>query len=113
MNYCKRVINIEMNFIGAVLAFGLGAVISAVNYGLSRFVLRKRSDLLTVIQMVRQLLQIGYIIVLYLFGDQTPWDKLWLLVGGCLGMTVPSIWFTYRLVKSNDSSQGKEEGDNG
>lgn len=101
---------IENNWIGAALAFGVGAVIAVLNYGFSVFMLKKHSGQYAASQLLKQLLQIGYLAVLYFFGGYTPWSKLWLLVGGCLGMTLPALWFTYRLVKLNE---GKEESKNG
>lgn len=60
-------------------------------------------------QILRQVIQIGYLVLLFTLGGYTPWDPVWLLVGGCLGITVPMIYFTYKLVKLNDKNK---EGDN-
>ena len=64
-------------------------------------------------QVVRQAVQVVYLVILFLFGRHTPWDAIWLLVGGALGVTLPMFWFTYRLVKLNNSLHGKEESTDG
>ncbi|MBQ8894662.1 MAG: hypothetical protein IJ043_09700 [Clostridia bacterium] len=104
---------IDTNLFGAALAFCVGVGIAAVNYGISRYLLKKQPGLYTTAQILKQLLQIGYLVVLFTLGGYTPWDKLWLLVGGCLGITLPMIWFTFRLVRLNDALQRKEDSSDG
>lgn len=104
---------IESNIIGAVLCFALGIVVASVSYAVSRAILKKCPEKYASYQIVRQILQVGYLILLFAFGGYTPWDSTYLLVGGALGITLPMIWFTYRLVKLNSSSQGKEERSDG
>lgn len=101
------------NIVGAILAFGIGVLIAVVNYMFSRRVLLKRPSQYAIMQIVRQWIQIAYLLILYIAGKYTPWDSIWLLVGGCLGITLPMFWFTYRLVKLNDSFSGKEESTDG
>ena len=100
---------IESNMFGATLAFCVGAAIAAVNYGISRYVLKKHASKYAVTQMIRQLMQITFLLVLYALGGYTSWDRIWLLVGGCMGVTLPMIWFTYRLVKLNELLHRKED----
>lgn len=104
---------IETNFLGAALAFVIGAGIAALNYAFSRYFLTKRPSMYAGMQIVWQPIQIAYLGVLVLFGGYTPWDRLWLLAGGCLGITLPKFWFTYQLVKLNDSLHKKEESSDG
>lgn len=103
----------QSDFFGAVSAFGVGLAIATVNYLLSRYMLKKKPSQYAVTQIFRQVLQVGYLVLLFVFGDYTPWDKLWLLVGGALGVTLPMLWFTYRLVKLNELLNGKEESADG
>lgn len=104
---------IGTNMLGAALAFVIGAAVAAVNYAFSRYFLIKRPSVYAGMQIVWQPVQIAYLAALVLFGGYTPWDRLWLLVGGCLGITLPKFWFTYRLVKLNDSLRKKEESSDG
>lgn len=104
---------IETNLFGAALTFAGGAAIAALNYVFSRRLLTKRPAKYAGTQVVWQLIQIVYLGALILFGGHTPWNTLWLLAGGCLGITLPMFWFIYRLVKLNDSLHTKEESSDG
>ena len=106
-------VTIETNIFGAALAFATGAAIATLNYAFSRYLLTKRPSMYAGMQIVWQPVQIAYLGVLVLFGGYSPWDGLWLLVGGCLGITLPKFWFTYRLVKLNDSLHKKEGSSDG
>lgn len=44
-------------------------------------------------------LGIGYLAVLYFAAPYTPWDMLWLLAGGALGLTLPLFLFTFLLLR--------------
>lgn len=100
---------IETNMFGAALAFAIGTAIATLNYVFSRYFLTKRPSVYAGMQIIWQPVQIAYLGALVLFGGYTPWDRLSLLVGGCLGITLPKFWFTYRLVKLNDSLHKREE----
>ncbi len=93
----------DTNLFGAFLAFCIGVAIASVNYGISKRVLKKAPSKYFLTQMIKQVLQIGFLLLLFLLGDRTPWDPVWLLVGGCVGITLPMLLFTPRLVKFNDS----------
>lgn len=104
---------IGTNVFGAALAFAAGAAVAALNYAVSRYLLTKRPSMYAGMQILWQSVQIAYLAALILFGASTPWDRLWLLAGGCLGITLPMFWFTYRLVKLNDLLHKKEEASDG
>ena len=102
------------NLLGAVLAFAGGVAVATLNFFISKWLLTHKPGAYASSQILRQLLQIGYLVLLYLGGGKTPWSPLWLLVGGCLGVTLPMAWFTVKLVRLNDSLQsGKEEPSDG
>ena len=94
---------------GAALAFGGGILIATVNYLFSRYLISKQPDKYGAMQIGKQMLQVLYMVALFALGKFTPWDRIWLLVGGTLGITLPMFWFTYKLVKLNDSLNRKEE----
>lgn len=98
---------------GAVLAFAGGVLIAIVNYLFSRNVILKHPNRYAAMQIVKQMLQILYMAALFVFGEFTPWNRIWLLAGGTLGITLPMFWFTYKLVKLNDSLNGKEDSTDG
>lgn len=99
----------KTNFIGAVLAFCIGVCLASAGYVFARHVLKTQPSRFVAVQVGKQFLQIVFLVLLYVLGGYTPWDRIWLLVGGCLGITLPMGWFTYRLVKLNDSLKGKED----
>ena len=101
------------NIIGAVIAFAVGVGISAVNYLISRYILKKSPSKYATAQIVKQLVQIAYLFALFMLSEYTPWDRMWMLVGGCMGITLPMIIFTPRLVRLNDSLRKKEENKDG
>lgn len=99
---------IRTNIFGAVLSFGVGAAIAALHYAFSRRLLLKAPARYAVMQFIWQGVQIAYLFALFALGGYTPWDRLWLLAGGCFGITLPMLWFTRRLVKLNDELGKKE-----
>ncbi len=101
----------DADIVGAALAFLVGVGIATANFALSRHILKTRPDMYAAAQTVKQLVQVAYLVALFLLGGYTPWDNIWLLVGGGLGITLPMILFTYLLVRINDSNRtrGKEE----
>ena len=102
------------NVFGAALAFLVGAGLAAAGYGLDRRTLRTAPEKYAVSHIAKQAVNVLFLAALLVFGGRTPWDRLWLLGGGALGITLPMIWFTYKLVKLNDSlHEEKEDSDNG
>lgn len=97
------------NLVGALTAFVFGAVIALINYLISRYFIKNRPSLFASAQIIRTLLQLGCIVILFFGGRHTPWDVTYLLVGGCLGLTLPSLYFTRELVRLNDFVNGKED----
>ena len=100
-------------WVGGILAFGLGVCLSAASYAFARFVLKKHPQRYLSAQVVRQLVTILFVVALFALGEYTPWGRKPLLVGGVLGVTLPMIWFTYRLVRLNEEWYGKGGPKNG
>ncbi len=107
----KKVMNIKENIIGALLAFIGGGGIAAINYMLSCYLIKKHPEQYAISSFLRQILLLGYLLILFFFGKYTPWDPFWLLLGGGLGLLLPSFYFTYKLVKLNDSINARKEED--
>lgn len=100
----------EANWVGAALAFAVGVGIAALNYLFSKFILRKHPTQYASATILRQIIQILFLVLLFALGDLTPWNKAWLLVGGVLGITLPMIYFTSRLLKFNNGKEDKSDG---
>ena len=109
MELVKKVILIKADIFGATLAFGIGVLITAMNYKIAKRVLQKQPSKYAASQILKQLVQVIFLILLFVLGPYTPWDRIWLVAGGVIGITLPMFWFTYSLVKFNDSLQGKED----
>lgn len=103
---------LRSDLFGAVLAFAAGFGLAGVSYLFSRRVLQNAPDKYAASQTVKQIVQILFLVALFVVGGYTPWDRIWLIVGGVLGITLPMIWFTYKLVKFNDSLYDKKEDSN-
>lgn len=88
---------------GAAFAFLGGVGVGTVNFLLSRQVLCKKAEWFSFISIARQILQVGYLVLLFFVAPYTPWGQLPLLAGGVLGLTGAMFFFTWRLMKLNDS----------
>ena len=89
------------DIVGAVAATALGIGISALNYYISRLMLLKCPDKFAYSTVFRTLVLVLFLIATYFIGSLTPCDLTWLLVGAALGATLPSFFFTSRLLKLN------------
>lgn len=99
----------DNDFAGAVIAFVTGALICFGNYKLSDYFLKSKPDKFSLISVVRQIVQITYIVILFFAAKYTPWDRTYILIGGVLGITLPMFYFTFRLVKTANGSKKEEK----
>jgi hypothetical protein len=92
------------NLIGAIVAAIAGVVIALINYIFSKKVLINAPEKYSLITVVRQILQVGFLVVVYFTGTKTQLaDPVYLLIGAVLGMTVPMIYFTKKLLLINEA----------
>lgn len=98
----------ESALVGFVLALAGGVAIAALNDRMARAALRRGPTQLSALFVVRQILNVSYLAALFLLSGLLPWDTVALLLGGALGITVPSIFFAGRLVKLNDALKREE-----
>ena len=104
----------ENGFFGAALCFVVGALISFLNYKMSEHMLKKDISKYSMISVVRQVIQVGYLLILFFAAKYTPWDRTYCLVGGALGITLPMFFFTYKLLKiRTDADLRKGENEDG
>lgn len=98
------------DFIGAILAFAAGVIICFGNFRLSEYFLKHRPEKYSSVSVLRQIIQVAYILVLFFTAKYTPWNRSFVLIGGALGVTLPMFVFTYRLLKTNnDRTPDKKE----
>jgi hypothetical protein len=92
------------NIIGAVIAAAVGFLIAFVNYIFSKNVLLKAPEKYSGTIIVRQILQVAYLVAVYFIGSKTQIAGLaYLLIGAVAGMTVPMFFFTKKLLSLNDT----------
>ncbi len=105
------------NIVGAVICTLAGFFIAYVNYVISRKILSAYPEKLALSTVARQVVQVGYLASVYFIGSGTQVNLTYLLVGAVLGMTVPMLFFTKKLVELNESLARKpkngEEDENG
>ena len=95
--------------IGGILAAAVGVLLSWGNYLLSRMLLRKKPELLSMITLPRQIVNIAYLAIIYFLADKTPWDLMPLLVGAAVGLTGAMFLFTRQLLKTMDGGTPQEK----
>ena len=91
----------QSDLFGAALFFIIGAVIAFGNFKLSEFFLKNKKDKFSSVTVIRQTVQVAYILILFFTAKYTPWDRLYVLIGGASGVTLPMIVFTFLLLKTN------------
>ena len=99
----------ENNFVGALLAFIAGAIVCFVNYKLSDYFIKRHKNMFSLVSVIRQIIQVGYLVLLFFISGYTPWDKTFILTGGCLGVTIPMLVSTYKLLKTNKAEAESEK----
>lgn len=85
--------------VGMLAAFLIGAALSYVNYLLTTKAAKTSSGQLAGISLLRQFINIGYLALVFFLAPYTPWDRIWLLVGAVLGVTLPMFLFTFLLLR--------------
>lgn len=100
------------DIIGVSVAIIVGFLVALTNFFLSKTVLTKAPEKYSLITVVRQVLQIGFLVVVYFIGEKIQEvNTIYLLVGAVVGMTVPMIYFTKKLLSVNGSLNKKKEDD--
>ncbi len=101
------------SIVGAIITAVIGFLVAYVNYILSKKVLIKAPEKYSVITVVRQVLQVGFLAFVYFVGTKIQViNPTYLLVGAVLGLTLPMIYFTKKLLSINEArvSNIKEKG---
>lgn len=105
------------NIIGAIVCFSAGVVVALVNYAVSKKILSEHPEKLAMSTLLRQVLQVGFLAAVYFIGSQTECSIIYLLMGAAVGITLPMLFLTKKLIAFNEeihrSSDGEEEKKNG
>ena len=94
-------------FVGGAAALVFVTALAAANYFITRKLLRKGGEQLAVISILRQTLNIAYLVAIYFLAEFLPWPVEGMLIGGALGVTVPSFVFAARLARET-GAKGQE-----
>ena len=87
---------------GALIAALIGVMIAFLNYTLARKAALSgdgRTGLAPYAPVLRMVLDVGTLAAVYFAAPYTPWDRTWLLVGAVLGLTLPLVFFTPKLLR--------------
>lgn len=99
----------DRNIIGAVVAALIGVGVAFMSYLISKRVLAKAPEKYSFATVMRQVVQIGFLVIVYFVGQKTAFDPIYLLVGAVLGMTLPMFIFTKKLLDFNKVLNSKEK----
>ena len=91
---------------GFAAACAAGVAVAFINDLLSRLVLRRSPEMLVPFFIVRQMINVAYLVALYFLAPLLPWEPVPLLAGGAAGVTVASILLALRLVKQRGGDEG-------
>lgn len=99
---------------GAV-ACVFGAIVGFLNFLISKTILQKDPNKYALGAVLRQLINIGCILLCYTVGRNTVLPTEALLIGSVIGITVTAFVFTHRLLKlnqrTNETKSIREEED--
>lgn len=96
----------KLDIIGAAATAVIGVIVAFLNFVLSKQMLVKAPQKFALITVVRQIIQIGFLVIVYFIGTRlTDINVTYLLVGAVLGMTVPMLYFTKKLLGLNNMSE--------
>lgn len=85
--------------VGALLACAVGVALAVCNDRMTRAVYQKKPTLLVSFYVVRQIVNIAYLLALYFLSAVLPWGMLPLLIGGAAGVTIPSMLLAARFAR--------------
>ena len=105
------------NIVSGMIAIAAGVLIAFINYTISKKVLIKCPDKYSFTVFAHQLLQVAYLAAVYLIASQLEAvNVVYPLVGSVLGMTVPMLFLTKKLLsinRANTVETQKEDDVNG
>ena len=95
------------NIICMLLTALIGFAVAFLNYIISKKVLIKAADKYAFTTVVRQVIQVLYLVAVYFFfADKAT--VMYALIGAAVGMTLPMFYFTKKLVGFNDKTGNKD-----
>lgn len=101
-----------IKLISAVIAALAGTLVAFLNYLISKTVLQKAPQKYSLTMVVRQVLQISFLVIVYLVGSKIETLNMgYILVGAVLGLTLPMVCFTKKLLSVNNELKETRKGE--
>lgn len=96
-------------FIASVITLACGYAVAAASYYVAKIIMKKNIKLFYVASVLRQVLQIGYLVAVYFALKALNVNLMVPFVFAALGITVPLFYFTKKLVVLSNE-KGNSEG---
>ncbi len=100
-------------YLWMTVAFVGGLILCIVEYFTAKYVLTKKERQYAAFSFVRQFINIAYLVAVFLVAQKMQWDVPLLLIGGAVGVTVPSLFLTLKLVKVAKHNNTERRDDDG
>ena len=108
------------NIVGSVVSAALGVGVAYLNYCISKYMLLKCQDKFAFSTVIRTLVCVIFLALVFVVGELTPCNVTLLLVCAGFGATLPTLFFTKKLLsysksisEKNKNSEKKEDNLNG
>lgn len=99
------------NVVAAVICFVLGVFVSVLNFFISKKMLVKYTDKYHFVTIIRQIIQVTFLVALYIVGAILKLNPVYTLIGGALGNTISMFFFTKKLLDVNkEITEAKKNG---
>lgn len=100
---------VHLKILTAAGAFLVGAALAFLNYFLMKKLCTGDYAKYWRLSRLRSIIDIAFLLALFMLGQKTDLGLTELLLGGALGITLPSLYFTPKLLKSVSSDKSDEE----
>ena len=93
------------DILGSLITFVIGVGIATLNFFISKYFLKKNPDKFAMTTVIKQILNVGYLVAVYMVSDLVQVKLSYLLIGAVLGITVPMFIYTRKLLKLNEEKR--------
>ena len=97
---------------GAIVAFAGGTLVATINYLISKRALGKKPNAFAVVFIIRQAINVAYILGAYFLAPITTFNTWYFVIGAVMGATLPSIFFTKKLLATSNKFEEKNNVEN-
>lgn len=100
--------------IGGGLALIVGTALSFANYFITKKLIDnpKNNSPVATVSLLRQTLNIAYLVAIYFLSKLLPWPMEAMLIGAATGITIPSVILSVKLSKEMAARAQKKAAEN-